>query len=192
MSALLQPRTLFTAEEYLRLERDAEFKSEYVNGNVYAMAGAKVNHNRIAANVLRNLGNQLRSRPCEAFGSDMKVRIDKANAFRYPDISALCGPILFHDQVQDAYCNPSVIVEVLYPSTEILDRGEKFTLYRLLDSLIEYVLVRQDRVEVEVFTRDDEGRWTSIVYNEGADSFVLSCIGCSLSLAEIYEKVTFG
>jgi Uma2 family endonuclease len=191
MSALRQPRALFTADEYLRLERGAEFKSEYVNGLVYAMAGAKVNHNIISDNCLTFLKMQLRTRPCQAFGSDMKVRIDKANVFRYPDISGLCGPILFHDQVQDAYCNPSVIVEVLSPGTEELDRGEKFTLYRLLDTLVNYVLVRQDRVEVEVFTRDDEERWTSIVYNDPADSFGLSGIDCTLTLAEIYEKVTF-
>jgi Putative restriction endonuclease len=108
MSGVRQPRALLTPEEYLRLEREAEFKSEYVNGPVYAMAGAKVNHNRIAANVLGILWSQLRGRPCEALGSDMKVRIDKANAFRYPDVSGLCEPMLFHDDVQDAYRNPSV------------------------------------------------------------------------------------
>lgn len=190
MSALRQPRVLLTAEEYLQLERHAEFKSEYVNGHIYAMAGAKVNHNRISANALRSLGNQLASRPCEAFGSDMKVRINKANAFRYPDVSALCGPILFHDQIQDAYCNPSVIVEVLSPGTELLDRGDKFTLYRLLDTLVEYVLICQDRMEVEVFTRDEGERWSSTVYNEAADSFYLSSIDCTLPLADLYEKVT--
>jgi Uma2 family endonuclease len=93
--------------------------------------------------------------------------------------------------VQDAYCNPSVIVEVLSPATELLDRGEKFTLYRLLDTLVEYLLVQQDRVEVEVFTCDSEGRWASIIYNELGDSFSLPSIGCTLTLAEIYEKVTF-
>ena len=191
MSALRQPRSLLTAEEYLQLEREAESKSEYVNGHLYAMAGARVNHNQIAANIGGMLWSQLRNRPCRVFGSDMKVRIDKANAFRYPDVSGLCGPILFHDSVQDAFCNPSVIIEVLSPATELLDRGEKFTLYRLLDSLVEYVLVRSDRVEVEVFTRDSDGRWTSIIYNEPADCFALPSLDGTLSLAEIYEKVTF-
>jgi Uma2 family endonuclease len=191
MSGVRQPRSLLTPEEYLRLEREAEFKSEYVNGHVYAMAGAKVNHNRIAANVLGILWSQLRGRPSEALGSDMRVRIEKANAFRYPDVSGLCGPMLFHDEVQDAYCNPSVVIEVLSPATELLDRGDKFTLYRLLDTLFEYVLVCQDRVEVEVFTCDADGRWTSIVYNELADSFQLPSLGCTLTLEEIYGKVTF-
>ena len=191
MSALRQPHALLTAEEYLQLERAAEFKSEYVNGHVYAMAGAKVGHNRAARNILRHLGNQLADRPCEVFGSDMKVRIDKANVFRYPDVTGLCGPILFHDKEQDAYCNPSVIVEVLSRSTERLDRGEKFMLYRLLDSFVEYVLVSQDRVEVEVWVRNTEGRWITTIYDEITDSFALRSIGCTLTLAEIYEKVEF-
>jgi Uma2 family endonuclease len=157
MSALRQPLQLFTAEDYLRRERTASFKSEYVNGHVYAMAGASINHNRISANVLSGLRTRLRSRPCEVLGSDMKVRVDKANVFRYPDVSGLCGPILFHDKTQDAHCNPSFIVEVMAPSTELLDRGEKFTLYRLLDSLREYMLVWQDRLRVELFVRNEEG-----------------------------------
>jgi Uma2 family endonuclease len=188
MSAVRQPRALLTPEEYLRLEREAEFKSEYVNGHVYAMAGAKVNHNQIAANLTGMLWSQLRGRPCRIFGSDMKVHIEKANAFRYPDVSGLCGPMVFHDTVEDAYCNPSVIIEVLSEATESLDRGEKFTLYRLLGTLLEYVLVHQGRVEVEVFTRDTEGRWTSIIYNEPADSFSLPSIDGTLKLAEIYDR----
>lgn len=191
MAALRQPDALLTADEYLRLERNAEFKSEYVNGHVYAMAGAKVGHNQISANVSGSLWNQLRERPCRVFGSDMKVRIDKANVFRYPDVTGVCGPILFHDSEQDAYCNPSVIIEVLSRSTERLDRGEKFMLYRLLDSLVEYVLVCQDRAQVEVWVRDDGGRWTTTIYDEAADSFTLRSIGCTLTLAEIYEKVEF-
>ncbi|HWB06438.1 MAG TPA: Uma2 family endonuclease [Verrucomicrobiales bacterium] len=191
MSALPQPFSLITADQYLQQEREAESKSEYVNGQVYAMAGATVDHNVISDNCLMFLRMQLRTRPCQAFGSDMKVRVDKANVFRYPDVSALCGPVLFHDDGKDAYCNPSVIVEVLSPATERLDRGEKFMLYRLLDTLAEYVLVRQDRVEVEVFTKLSEGQWSSILYDELADSFHLRSVNCRLTLAEIYEKVAF-
>jgi Uma2 family endonuclease len=191
MSALPQPLSLITADQYLRLEREAEFKSEFVNGLVYPELGTTANHNIIAGNCLVFLTLQLQQRPCQAFGSDVKVRVDKANVFRYPDVSALCGPVLFHDDGKDAYCNPSVIVEVLSPATERLDRGEKFMLYRLLDSLAEYVLVRQDRVEVEVFSKLSEGQWSSILYDELADSFHLRSVNCRLTLAEIYEKVTF-
>lgn len=191
MSALRKPREILTADEYLRQERLAETKSEFVNGRVYAMAGASMNHNRIALNCASALQSQLRDRPCEVFSSDVKVRIDKANVFRYPDVSGLCGPILSHDSHKDAYCNPSIIIEVLSPSTEALDRGEKFNLYRLLDSLFEYVLVRQDRIEVEVFSRDSENHWSSVMYNEPGDSLPLKAIGCTVTLAEVYGKVEF-
>ncbi len=191
MSAEKLTREIFTATEYLEAERCASTKSEYVNGIVYAMAGASVNHNRISVNLSRHLSAKLASRPCEIFNSDMKVRIDKANVYRYPDLSGLCGPMIFEDECEDAYTNPSVIVEVLSPSTMALDRGEKFNLYRLLETLVEYVLVRQDRVEVEVFSRDSGNRWTSILYTEAADQLALRSLGVSITLAEIYEKVVF-
>ncbi len=192
MSALRQPCDFISADNYLVRERLAETRSEYVNGHVYAMAGARVGHQRIAGNIYRRLGNQLQSRPCEAFASEMKVRIDKANAFHYPDVSGLCSPIIWHDKVQDAYCNPAVIFEVLSPSTEAYDRGEKFHRYRLLDSVLEFVLVRSDRVEVEVFTRFTTQEWKSVLYNELSDTITLRSLGCTLSLAEVYERVEFG
>ncbi len=192
MSALRQPCDFISADNYLVRERLAETRSEYVNGHVYAMAGARVGHQRIAGNIYRRLGNQLQSRPCEAFASEMKVRIDKANAFHYPDVSGLCGPIIWHDKVQDAYCNPAVIFEVLSPSTEAYDRGEKFHRYRLLDSVLEFVLVRSDRVEVEVFTRFTTQEWKSVLYNELSDTITLRSLGGTLSLAEVFERVEFG
>jgi Uma2 family endonuclease len=191
MSALKQPRDILTAAEYLRNERIAASKSEYVNGCVYAMAGATVNHNRVAAALLRSLANQLAKRPCEVFNSDMKVRIEKANAFRYPDLSGLCGPMVFHDETEDAYTNPSIIIEVLSLSTAKLDRGEKFNLYRLLDTLVEYVLVDPEKFWVEVFRRDSGNRWSSVVYTEAADRFHLRSLDVSLQLSEIYERVVF-
>lgn len=192
MSALRQPQSLFTPGEYLERERAASFRSEYVNGSVFARAGGTVNHQRIAGNIYAVLWAQLRSWPCEVFGSDLKVRLDKANAFRYPDVSGLRGPILYHDKGRDAYCNPAMIVEVLSPATESYDRGDKFTLYRLLDSLFDYILVSQDRVEVEVWTRGSDNRWNSVIYDELTDGFDIKTLGCSLTLADIYEKVDFG
>lgn len=191
MSALRQPRDIVTADEYLRRERLAGFKSEYVNGQVYAMAGGTINHHRIARNILNALTNQLKNRPCEVFGSDVKIRIDKANVFRYPDVSGLCGPIVHHDSEKDAYCNPALIVEVLSPSTEALDRGEKFNLYRLLDSFVEYLLVRQDRMEVELVSRESVHQWSSTICNEAADVVTLRTLGCTLTLEDIYERVEF-
>ncbi len=191
MAALRQPKEILTAEQYLRIERLAETKSEYVNGQVYAMAGGTMNHGRIAGNIFSSLSTQLRNRPCEVFNSDVKVRIDKANCFRYPDVSGLCGPVIHHDSEKDAYCNPALIVEVLSPATAILDRGEKFNLYRLLDSFVEYLLVRQDRMEVELFTRESTQEWSSVIYNEATDIVPIRSLNCILTLAEIYDKVAF-
>ena len=192
MSALRQPREILTADEYLRIERLAETRSEYVNGKVYAMAGGTIRHNLIAGNICRKIGNQLEKRPCMIFSSDVKVRIDKANVFRYPDASGVCGPIIHHDSEQDAYCNPALIVEVLSPSTEILDRGDKFNLYRLLDTFVEYLLVRQDRIEAELFTRESTQQWSSVTYNESSDVIALKSLNCTLTLEEVYGKVDFG
>ena len=185
-------KQFLTPEEYLDWEAEQQIRHEYIDGEVYAMAGGTINHHRIARNILNTLTNQLKKRPCEVFGSDVKIRIDKANVFRYPDVSGLCGPIVHHDSEKDAYCNPALIVEVLSPSTEALDRGEKFNLYRLLDSFVEYLLVRQDRMEVELVSRESVHQWTSTIYNEAADVVTLRTLGCSLTLEDIYEKVEFG
>jgi Uma2 family endonuclease len=182
---------MVSAEEYLRRERAAETKSEFVNGEIVAMAGSTQNHNEICGALYASIRQQLKGRPCRVFSSDFKVRIERANVFRYPDVSALCGPVLHHDNVRDAYLNPSVICEVLSPSTEAYDRGPKFTLYRMLDSLFEYVLVSQDRIEVEVWTRGTEGVWSSVIYNAPGDSFTLRALNCTLTLADIYEGIEF-
>ena len=154
-----------------------------------AMSGGSRAHALISGNALRVVGNQLVGRPCEVYGSDMKVRIEKANVFRYPDLSALCGPTLTYDEADDVICNPSVIVEVLSPSTEAYDRGDKFALYRLLDSLAEYVLVSQDKVEVELHRRVGPGKWSSTLYNGKEDTLELTTIDCRVSLKELYDKV---
>lgn len=192
MSAICKPIAMVSADEYLRLERIAETRSEYVNGEIVAMAGGTLGHDIIAGAVYASLLRQLAGRPCLVFSGNVKVRIDKANVFRYPDVSGLCGPVLHHDKHQDAYCNPAVIFEVLSPSTAAYDRGTKFALNRMLDTLLEYVLICQDRMEVEVWTRGDQGVWSSVVYNEAPDSFALRTLNCTLTLAEIYERVDFG
>ena len=178
-----------TPEEYLERERAAETKSEYFNGEIVAMAGAKWAHNVIAGRMLTKLTNAMEGRPCAALGSDMKVRIERANLFRYPDVSALCGPVDFYDDEEDVYCNPALIVEVLSPSTEKYDRTDKFGLYRLIDSLREFVLVAQDRVEVEVFRKGDDGRWRGTALTDGEDMLRLESVGCEFRVAELYVGV---
>ena len=192
MTALRRPQEIFTPAEYLARERTAEEKSEYLNGILVAMAGNTFAHDVIKGNIARFIGNQLAGRPCHVFTSDMKVRIERANLFRYPDVSALCGPVQFHDGEKDAYENPSLIVEVLSPSTARSDRAAKFALYRFLDSFAEYLLVAQDRTHAELFRKQPDGQWTTESYTAPADLVTLESIGCTLRLVDIYDKVPLG
>src|SRR5262245_46847116 len=128
-----------TPEQYLVLERKADFKSEYLNGYIIAMAGASREHNLIAGNLHGELRSQLKGRPCETYVSDMRVFIDRTGLYTYPDIVAVCGEARFQDDGVDTLLNPTVIVEVLSDSTERYDRGRKFGHYRQLPSLREYV-----------------------------------------------------
>lgn len=188
MSTVAQQR--YTPEEYLALERKAEYKSEYVNGRIYAMTGASREHNLIAGNVFARLHARLRGRPCEVYMSDMRVKVSPTGAYHYPDVVAVCGAPRFEDSHVDTLLNPTVIVEVLSPSTEAYDRGEKFAHYRRLETLAEYVLVAQDKLRVEHYQRDGE-RWvlTEISGLEGVLS--LPTVGCEIPLREIYERVEF-
>jgi Uma2 family endonuclease len=189
MSPLSRSADFVSPDEYLVRERAAECRSEYLNGVIVAMAGGTFAHDLICGNVQRHLGNQLAARPCYVFSSDMKVRIARANLFRYPDVSAVCGPVLFHDHLQDAYENPSLIVEVLSPTTERYDRTEKFALYRFLDSLTEYLLIAQDRCHAQLFRNQPGGSWTEQTYTSPESLIVLESIGYTLELGQLYEKV---
>lgn len=188
MSALPLP-SYVSPEEYLEAERLAETKSDYLNGIVVAMAGAKYRHNIVVVNVLGEIRNALRDSPCIVFGSDMKVRIEKANCFRYPDVSAICGPIDFYDQAEDVYCNPQFLCEVLSDSTRALDRREKFAEYRFIDSFTEYLLVEPDRIEAELHRKGADGRWTCATFQDPDELIHLESVGISLRLGILYEKV---
>jgi len=190
MSALPQPSFL-SAEEYLDTERRAETKSDYLNGLIVAMAGAKHRHNLVAGNVFRHLANALVERPCIVYGSDMKVRVEKANQFRYPDVSAVCGPIDFYDATEDAYRNPQFIAEVLSDSTRAIDRRDKFAAYRLIPTFSEYLIIEPDRMEAELHRLGPEGRWTCATFAAPDDLIILESIAVTLRLGGLYEKVVF-
>lgn len=185
MSAL--PKQFYTPEEYLERERRADYKSEYFAGEIVAMAGAKRKHNLIAGNIFALLNAQLREAPCEVYTNDMKVQADKARQFSYPDVVVVCGEPQFRDDQDDVLQNPTAIVEVLSPSTEAYDRGEKFLRYRQIESLQEYLLVTQNERQVERFTKQSDGSWRMTETN-GSD-IMLECIGCTLSFDDIYNKV---
>jgi Uma2 family endonuclease len=184
------PKPYYTPEEYLALERAAPYKSEYLAGEIFAMAGAREEHNTIAANIVRQLGNQFQGRPCRVYVSDMRVRVSPAGLYTYPDVVAVCGPREFADAHHDTLINPTVIFEILSPSTEAYDRGEKFAQYWRLASLTDYVLVAQDRVRVEHFTRQGDG-WFVTAAGTLDDALRLASIDAVLPLAAIYENLEF-
>ena len=188
MPPLAQP--IVTPAEYLALERRAREKSEYVNGRIYAMSGASRLHNLIAGNIFGELRAQLRGRPCEIYTNDMRVKVQRTGMYTYPDVVALCEEPRLEDGEFDTLLNPSVIVEVLSPSTESYDRGEKFAHYRRLDSLREYVLVAQVTRRVEHFRREGDS-WVLTEISASDGELTLSSIGCALKLTEIYERVEF-
>lgn len=179
-----------TPEEYLARERAAEFKSEYHDGQIYAMSGASRPHNLIAANLVRELGNQLRDRPCEVYIADMRVRDPSSSSYTYPDLAVVSGEPQFADGEFDTLLNPAAIVEIFSPSTESWDQGGKFEKYRRLDSLREYVLISQDKVHVEHFEKQGDG-WLLRIWDRLDDSLRLASIDCQVALRDIYAKVPF-
>ena len=184
-----QPRTALTPEEYLELERKAEYKSEYYHGEMFAMAGASREHNVLAMNLSATLHAQLRRRPCEVYPSDMRVRVGATGLYTYPDVSVVCGQPQLADEHADILLNPTFLAEVLSPSTEGYDRGRKFEHYRTIESLAEYLLVAQDRIHVDLYTRQQDGRWVLSEASRLEDTLELPSIGCQLALADLYEKV---
>jgi Uma2 family endonuclease len=184
-----QPKTFLTEEQYLEIERAAEFKSEYYQGEMFAMAGAKEAHNLVVANLMRELGQQLRRGPCRLYPSDMRVRVGTSGLYTYPDVVVVCGEPRFLDDQRDTLLNPNLVVEVLSPSTEAYDRGRKFQRYQTVESLTEYLLVSSDRVQVELYTRQAEGRWLLTSADRSEDALDLQSVGCRLVLSDVYEKV---
>lgn len=198
MSAL--PKRYFTPEEYLLLEERSPYKSQYINGEIFPMGedtssppsmmgGAAPNHVLVASNITISLGLQFRGRPCRVFNSDLRVAVEPGDIYTYPDVVALCGqPQYEPGRTPASLLNPQLIVEVLSPSTEAYDRGEKFAYYQRLDSLTDYVLVAVDQMRVEHYARR-EGGWNLTIHSRSTDRLVLANLACELPLADLYDKV---
>ena len=186
MTALKQ--SSFTPEHYLALERQASYKSEYVNGGIFAMAGASREHNQVVFNIAGELHGQLKNRPCLAYVNDMRVKVSTTGLYTYPDVAVLCGQPDFEDERMDTLLNPSVIIEILSPSTEAYDRGDKFAHYRRLPSLMEYVLIAQDKVRVEHYIRQGS-KWVLTEMNSLDETLYLASIQCEIALRDLYAKV---
>jgi Uma2 family endonuclease len=184
-----QAQKHYTPEEYLALERQAQCKSEYYAGDIFAMAGASRWHNLIVANVVSELRSQLKGRPCTTYPSDMRVKVSPTGLYTYPDVTVVCGEAQFEDLQQDTLLNPTLIVEVLSESTEAYDRGGKFAHYRKLASVMEYVIIAPTKPHIEHYIRQADNRWLLAEADSLRDTVQLPSIDCQLALVEVYDKV---
>ncbi len=180
-----------SVQDYLQRERQATFKSEFFQGEIFAMAGGSASHSLIAANFVRESGNALKDKPCAVFSSDLRVRVEPTGLYTYPDATIVCGELKFDDDQRDTVVNPTVIVEVLSDATEKYDRGRKANHYRQISTLKELVLVAQDQPHIERFTRQANGDWLFHEEKELTARFELPSLGISVALAELYRNVPF-
>jgi Uma2 family endonuclease len=187
MVANFQPDNI-TVDEYLAAEANSQIKHEYRDGYVYAMAGASDAHVTIAGNLFAIFRNHLRGSGCRAYMSDMRVNLATRKSYYYPDVLVTCNPL--DRELTNYKQHPCLIIEVLSPSTEAFDRGDKFADYQQLESLQEYVLVSQSRQRVDYFQRSPQGLWVLQSYYLG-DTLQLASINCEISVVDIFEDVEF-
>ena len=181
-------RKTFTESEYLELERNADFKSEYYNGETFAMAGASLIHNKIVSNLIFLFNQFLKDKPCDVYPSDLRLQVEKSGLYTYPDITIVCGKAELLDNKFDTLKNPTVLIEVLSDSTEKYDRGQKFSFYREIPSLKEYILVSSKTVKIEKFKRLEDGNYLYIESNEH-QPFPIDSIDMNLNLEDVYNKI---
>lgn len=190
MSSLAQP--ILTPQQYLEIERKAERRSEFVDGQMFLMSGASRKHVGIVRNASRRLDEQFEDGRCEVLTNDMRVRVDPGGPYYYPDLVVVCGEPEFEDVAFDTLLNPKIVIEVLSPSTEPYDRGKKFKMYRQIQSLAEYLLISQDQISVEHYVLQPNGEWS---YKEisSLDAIIeLPSVGAKLKAADIYRRVKLG
>jgi Uma2 family endonuclease len=179
-----------TEAEYLEFERASETKHEFYNGEVFAMAGATVEHNLIFMATSNLLYNQLRGKPCRAFPSDQRIRV-ATGLYTYPDLSVVCGETKLAPNAFDTIVNPIVLIEILSKSSEAYDRGDKFQHYREIDTLQTYILISQTKPRIEGYTKGADGKWT-LTDAVGLEAMLeIPSINCTLALADVYENVIF-
>lgn len=181
----------FSVDEYLLIDRQADRKSEFLDGQIFAMAGASIAHNLIATNLTSALHRQLADGPCRVFQSDQRVRVADSGLYTYPDVVVACEPLVTTDYHEDTIENPLVLIEILSSSTEPYDRGEKFVRYQRIPSLSHYLLVAQDRVKCDHYARVERG-WLLRSYDERDGTVRLEDLGLDLPLADVYANVKAG
>jgi Uma2 family endonuclease len=189
--AAVNPIHRLTEAEYLEIERRAEFKSEFFDGEMFAMAGGSPRHSLIAANLIFALKLQLKGGPCRVYTSDLRLKVQASGLYTYPDVSVVCGQEQLEDEHEDVFLNPTVIFEILSDSREAYDRGRKFELYRGLASLREYVLVSQHKPLIENYVRQDSGAWLLHETTGLKGKVILPSLGITLELTDVYSDIRF-
>jgi len=190
MAEALAKKLYYSKEEYLEMEAAADYKSEYYQGEIFAMSGGTRKHSLVCVNLIRRISEGIDNRDCQCFESNMKLEIAEADAYVYPDVMVVCGDAEAAENTTDAITNPVLIIEVLSPSTESFDRGLKFEYYKTVPSLKEYVLVSQNKPKIEVFFRQNENLWTYTVVEGLDNNVVLQSLGYEMALKKIYHKVS--
>jgi Uma2 family endonuclease len=186
-----QTTPLLTPEQYLEIERNVDYKNEYIDGAMFTMANASLNHARIVMNGFGQLGPQLRGGPCEVFASGLRLHIKAVGVYTYPDIMVRCGTASPAGEEEDIAANPRFIAEVLSDSTKNYDRGEKFRFYRTIPGFSEYLLIAQDSIRAEHYQRRSDGAWIFREFTSEDDQIQLDSIECRLGLGALYERVVF-
>lgn len=188
MSALLKPRT--TTAEYLKIDRQSEFKNEYFDGQIFMMAGASSNHNLIVTSLVSALYTQMRGKGCSIYGSDMRVKVEETDSYAYPDLSLVCGTPRYEDSQPETLLNPKVIFEILSPSTERRDRVTKMRHYRAIESMTDYVLISQTAVLAEHYSNGAGDEWLRADLIGPGATLSISSLECEIALDEIFEQVS--
>lgn len=183
----LYNKTKFTIDEYLRFEKDSPEKHEFFQGEIFAMSGASNRHNLIFSNLFTGIGIQLKGKPCKPFGSDMRIYVAENTLFTYPDISIICGEIVSAPMDEDTATQPTVLIEILSPSTRNYDSGGKFKLYRDIPTLKEYIMVDSEAIGIEAFRLNSSGHWELEEYKLIAETLQIPCLQVSLPLVDIYD-----
>lgn len=180
-------KSKFSAEEYLQIEKDYPTKNEYFKGEIFAMAGAGPRHNVIFSNLFVGIGIQLKGKPCRPYGSDLRIHIPENTLYTYPDISIICGEIIPSKADADTAVQPTVLIEILLPSTKNYDRGGKFILYRDIPTLREFIVIDSESISVEAFRINKNGHWELEDYRSIEDVLTIPIVDVSISLKELYE-----
>lgn len=186
-----QPKRYITEEAYLAFEQTSVEKHEYFHGDMYAMTGGTEAHNLLSGNAYAALHAQLRRRPCRVYNSDQRIKVQATGLYTYPDVTIVGGQPQFMDRLRLTLLNPTVIIEVLSPSTERYDRGMKFQNYRTIPTLQEYILITQDNHRIEHYIRQETGEWLLREAVGLTAQVTIRSIDCILTLEDVYEKVEF-